>query len=601
MRSNGMITYRAEELAQSGRMLTIFALLVDYTGDAALMLQHFHKARAHAQWLLYRFEQSLTNYPDPSDPRHGIIAGGDEGDTFVGFYETYGQARPLLTTTQESTPSGTHSLTLPCLGFPCLRFLCLPFLCLPNGQMRLGHKYSTHANAYRGIEDIGRMWSVVGKSHGRSDVEQHAAELLAAAPRMRQLLQASLHKTIKPTGNPRAPFCVPTSADPPNPPSDPPMGCLGDFRGYPELMYSGALTHEQAAHLFAHLAYGNDSRLVTRPMTLACTGYNNKQVRPAPTTREQYTRAPHASNNLLCCALGSAVPSPPALALPASSRRCLLLSSLRSLPAPRPFPHGSLRIRPTGSPTVCSSTIWSSHFCCTTLECLPTRELPLSWPCHAMPLTLPCHAMPLTLPCHATPLARYTRGTWTTPEATHPDRDIGSTDYVAAGVHTAPTYLKWALVFEEPNNRTVWLAKAMPRDWLAAGAEPVVVSRAPTRYGRISYTLTASATSAAGAEASIAQKAASRLPSVTGGASSYRVHANVSLPATFLGATGPIGGLRLRLRAPVEHAGKLASVTVGGKAWKDFDAKAETVDFTPTALASKALLADMRDVVAVWG
>ena len=111
----------------------------------------------------------------------------------------------------------------------------------------------------------------------------------------------------------------------------------------------------------------------------------------------------------------------------------------------------------------------------------------------------------------------------------------------------------------------------------------------------------ASATSAAGAEASIAQKAASRLPSVTGGASSYRVHANVSLPATFLGATGPIGGLRLRLRAPVEHAGKLASVTVGGKAWKDFDAKAETVDFTPTALASKALLADMRDVVAVWG
>ena len=67
------------------------------------------------------------------------------------------------------------------------------------------------------------------------------------------------------------------------------MGCLGDFRGYPELMYSGALTHEQAAHLFAHLAYGNDSRLVTRPMTLACTGYNNKQVRPAPTTREQYS------------------------------------------------------------------------------------------------------------------------------------------------------------------------------------------------------------------------------------------------------------------------------------------------------------------------
>ena len=64
----------------------------------------------------------------------------------------------------------------------------------------------------------------------------------------------------------------------------------------------------------------------------------------------------------------------------------------------------------------------------------------------------------------------YTRGTWTTPEATHPDRDVGSTDYVAAGVHTAPTYLKWMLLFEEPNNQTVWLAKAMPREWTCSSA-----------------------------------------------------------------------------------------------------------------------------------
>ena len=49
----------------------------------------------------------------------------------------------------------------------------------------------------------------------------------------------------------------------------------------------------------------------------------------------------------------------------------------------------------------------------------------------------------------------YTRGTVTTPEASHPDRDVGSTDYVAAGVMMAPTYLKWMLVFEDPNNRTV--------------------------------------------------------------------------------------------------------------------------------------------------
>ena len=90
-----MITYRAEELAQSGRMLTIYALYRDYTGghcdrcsfplaqgpslgppqvgDAQLLLHHFGRIRAHAQWLLYRFGEALRNFPDPSDPRHGTL------------------------------------------------------------------------------------------------------------------------------------------------------------------------------------------------------------------------------------------------------------------------------------------------------------------------------------------------------------------------------------------------------------------------------------------------------------------------------------------------------------------------------------------------
>ena len=45
-----MITYRAEELAQSGRMLTIFALYVDVAADETLMLSHFGKAREMARW-----------------------------------------------------------------------------------------------------------------------------------------------------------------------------------------------------------------------------------------------------------------------------------------------------------------------------------------------------------------------------------------------------------------------------------------------------------------------------------------------------------------------------------------------------------------------
>ena len=129
---------------------------------------------------------------------------------------------------------------------------------------------------------MGRTWAVLARSTGRADLAAHSQELLTAATPMREHLQASLQKTIHATGNPRAPRCIPTGADPPPTGAVPlPTGCLGDFRGFPELMYSGALTHEQADDLFLYLTYGNDSRLVTRPMTLACTGYNNKQVRVA--------------------------------------------------------------------------------------------------------------------------------------------------------------------------------------------------------------------------------------------------------------------------------------------------------------------------------
>ena len=50
----------------------------------------------------------------------------------------------------------------------------------------------------------------------------------------------------------------------------------------------------------------------------------------------------------------------------------------------------------------------------------------------------------------------YTRGTVTTPEASHPDRDLGSTDYVAAGVMMAPTYLKWMVRGGESSPRRLF-------------------------------------------------------------------------------------------------------------------------------------------------
>jgi len=435
VRDNGMVSYRAEELAQSGRMLSLFALYVRYTSDAALILRHFGKIRQMARWLLYRYDMS-RRWPE-DDPRHGIVAGGDEGDEFVAYYETYGAA-PLQ------------------------------------------HKYSCSGNVYRGFLDIGLMWQAVGKTAARADVQAHAEELLAAAPKLLAALQVSLNRTTVATGNPRAPRCVPTGADP----SDPPVGCLGDFRGIPELMYSAVLTREQTDDLFLHAMYANDSRMATRPMTLACTGYNNK------------------------CSTYTAYGMAYGLLAHDMVERFLL----------HYFGFGS---------------------------------------------------------AHG-----YTRGSVTTPEASHPDRDVGSTDYVAAGVMMAPTYLKWMLVFEEPNSRTLWLGKALPREWLEAGQAPVVVRNATTRYGRISFSLQATA------------------PTHTAGG--LVVKARVVLPAAFFDfETAPPGGVRLRLRAPARYVGRLAQVSVGGKAWPKFSPWAETVDFERADL-TPPLLEALQSVVAQW-
>jgi hypothetical protein len=82
-------------------------------------------------------------------------------------------------------------------------------------------------------------------------------------------------------------------------------------------------------------------------------------------------------------------------------------------------------------------------------------------------------------------------------------------------------------------------------------------------------------------------------------ANEYMVTVSVKLPASFASSPPP-GGLRLRLRTPVAHAGRLASVTVGGKPWPAIDAKAETVDFSAKALATPGLMDQMRSIVATY-
>ena len=158
------------------------------------------------------------------------------------------------------------------------------------------------------------------------------------------------------------------------------------------------------------------------------------------------------------------------------------------------------------------------------------------------------------------------------------NRDTAPMAYSAAAVVAAPTYLKWLLCFEDPQSRTLWLGKALPRDWLVQGEAPLVADSLTTRYGRISFQLQV-ATSKAGV---------------------YTVRANVTLPVSFA-TSGPAGGLRLRVRAPLEHAGKLSSVTVGGMSWSAFDAAEETIDVCATVLTAELIKNGLPDIVATFG
>lgn len=231
VRDNGMTTYRAEELAQSGRMLTIFALYVSMTGDTKFMLDHFDKAEALGDWLAYRWEHSLEEFP-VGDPRHGIPPGLDEGDGFIGIFAGH---------------PGSHS------GY----------------ANQLDHDYSCASGIYRGFADAGEMWVAIGTKHNRPDVTAHGKILLGIAPKLRVAIQTSMTMTSWKLPNGRT--CWPNRADEGS--HIPSAACIdGGGRTYPEMFYSGVLTYEQIDDIYTTLTLSNNTKYVTRPMTLGCAG-----------------------------------------------------------------------------------------------------------------------------------------------------------------------------------------------------------------------------------------------------------------------------------------------------------------------------------------
>ena len=84
-----------------------------------------------------------------------------------------------------------------------------------------------------------------------------------------------------------------------------------------------------------------------------------------------------------------------------------------------------------------------------------------------------------------------TRGTWVCGESSSIDRDINTVDYATPAQLTVPLLLKWALLYDEPMNRTLWVTPAAPREWLQPNSNRTIhVRNGRSRYGRVSIHVT---------------------------------------------------------------------------------------------------------------
>ena len=137
----------------------------------------------------------------------------------------------------------------------------------------------------------------------------------------------------------------------------------------------------------------------------------------------------------------------------------------------------------------------------------------------------------------------YSRGNWSAVEGAKIDGTLGG-PYCTPSEVSIPTFTKWMLVIEDPDEPVVWLAKATPRVWLEQGKH-IAVADAPTRFGTVGYELHSD---------------------IDHG----RISALMHLPEGYRAAT------KLRLRVP---GGKtLRTVTVNGSPWSDFSAEQEVVN-----------------------
>lgn len=84
----------------------------------------------------------------------------------------------------------------------------------------------------------------------------------------------------------------------------------------------------------------------------------------------------------------------------------------------------------------------------------------------------------------------HTRGSWTAGEVS--GITGGMPLFCMPAQLTIPLLLRWMLVFEDSAGEQLFLARALPREWLGSG-ETIGISAAPTRWGKVGFQLRANA------------------------------------------------------------------------------------------------------------
>jgi hypothetical protein len=137
----------------------------------------------------------------------------------------------------------------------------------------------------------------------------------------------------------------------------------------------------------------------------------------------------------------------------------------------------------------------------------------------------------------------HTPGSWVAGEVS--GITGGTAIFCIPAQQTIPLLVRWMLALEDSDEERLYLAKGLPRTWLATEKE-IGIEQAPTRWGRVTFKMSA--------------KMASK-----------RVTATVALPRTGT----PPKEIHLKMRLPAEHT--LRSATVNGRAAAIGGAHGDTV------------------------